>query len=180
MDNVLLKALSADPADRYPDVRSFLAAFGAVTVAPRVRSREPVHPDPRCPQCGTENQTGRFCRKCGARLQRSGLDEPIQITTINVGYVEMGEGVETHETVIAQPLAVATGELIDQFPEPPEVPRLDIASIWPTRDGQVLIAMPEPPPMPVIDWAEIAPAMPEVPTLGDVGAHAGQQESESA
>jgi hypothetical protein len=73
---------------------------------------------------------------------------------------------------------VATGELGELFPQPLEMPELDLGSMWPAvgegdqdkgeeapgLEAQPPIAMPEPPPMPVIDWAEIAPPMPEVPT----------------
>jgi serine/threonine protein kinase len=179
LDNVVVKALSANPADRYPDVKSFIAAFGAVSLAPRVQGRQPQRAELHCPQCGAEHQTGRFCRKCGGRLRGSGLNEPIQITTIDVGHVELGKGVKAHETIIAQPMPVATGELLDQFPTPPEVPRVDLSSIWPARDGQALMAMPEPPPMPVIDWAEIAPPMPKVPSIGDMGPPSEEDESGS-
>jgi hypothetical protein len=175
MDNVVVKALSANPADRYPDVKSFIAAFGAVTLAPRVQRRQLQRGDRRCPQCGAEHQTGRFCRKCGGRLKEGSLDDPIQITTIDVGHVEVGKGVETRETFIARPMAVATGELLDQFPTAPEVPKADLSSMWPATDVQTLLAMPEPPPMPVIDWAEIAPPMPEVPSMEDMGMRSKQE-----
>jgi hypothetical protein len=95
------------------------------------------------------------------------LDEPIQVTRVEVGEIEVGEGVEVHDTVIAQPMSVATGKLHDQFPEPLVMPKFDTTSLWPAMGGQPLIAMPEPPAMPVIDWAEIAPPMPEVPTIED-------------
>jgi hypothetical protein len=97
--------------------------------------------------------------------EQSLLDKPIQITRIDVGHIEVGKGIEVQETAIAQPMAVASGEVLDQFPEPLAMPTLDIANLWPTAEGEPLIAMPEPPPMPVIDWAEVAPAMPEVPTI---------------
>jgi hypothetical protein len=99
---------------------------------------------------------------------RSKLDEPIQITQVEVGRVEMGKGVELGEVDITRPLQVATGELSAQFPEPAEIPRLDIQELWPSLGDRPLIAMPEPPSMPVIDWAEIAPPMPEVPTIEDI------------
>lgn len=175
MDNVVVKALSANPADRYPDVKSFIAAFGAVTLAPRVQRRQLQRAALHCHQCGAEHQTGHFCRKCGSRLQESGLDEPIQITTIDVGHVEVGEGIEAHETIIARPMPVTTGELLDQFPEAPEVPRPDLSSMWSAGDVQALVAMPEPPPMPVIDWAEVSPSMPEVPSIEDLGIRSEQE-----
>lgn len=175
MDRVVVKALAPDPADRYPDVRSFMAAFGAVTLAPRVKKGPSDRAGVQCPQCGAEHQTSRYCRKCGTRLEGLDLEEPIQVTKVDVGRVKVGEGVEVHEMVIAQPMTVATGDLLEQFPEPMEVPRLDLASIWPTRDDQPLIAMPEPPAMPVIDWAEVAPPMPEVPSIDEPDTHAGQE-----
>ena len=211
MDNLVVKALAPDPAERYPDVKSFLAALGAVTLAPVVAKTKPAARGLRCPRCGTENQTGRFCRVCGARLPEpeavsptlpaawprsplaaaqeaaprtateaaprtateaavpplSRASEPIQITTIDVGTVEVGKGIEIEQMVIATPIEVATGELASMFPEPLAMPQVDISSLAPVAD-QALISMPEPPPMPVIDWAEIAPAMPEVPTIEDI------------
>jgi serine/threonine protein kinase len=175
MDKVVLRALATDPEDRYPDVKSFLAAFGSVTLAPRVKRRQSADGSTQCPQCGTKNQTGRFCRKCGQRLTEpasmravptdSKLDEPIQVTRIDVGSLEMGKGIELHETTIMQPLSVATGEVQNQFPDLLEMPKLDLAELWPTTGDEPLIAMPEPPVMPVIDWAEVAPPMPEVPSV---------------
>ena len=186
MDAVVTKALAQDPEDRYPDVKSFLAAFGSVTLAPMVK-RKAGRQGTRCPQCGAANQTGRFCRACGGRLDRrmttdrsraeqSQLDKPIQITKIDVGHIEVGKGIEVQETVIAQPMAVATGEVLDQFPEPLAMPTLDTASLWSTAEGDLLIAMPEPPLMPVIDWAEVAPPMPEVPTIEESGTPDSQAE----
>jgi len=249
MDNLVVKALAPNPAERYPDVKSFLAALGAVTLAPAVAKvpaqgvgkAKPAAAGQRCPRCGTENQTGRFCRTCGSRLPqpeavspsallapseaspgasaertppgpvttaqeevptpsinwpRSGAakaaprteavlkktgsepresaapppsraSEPILITTIDVGSVEVGKGVEMEQTVIAKPMEVATGELAAMFPEPLAMPQLDMSSLAPAAD-QTMISMPEPPPMPVIDWADIAPPMPEVPTIEDI------------
>jgi hypothetical protein len=65
-------------------------------------------------------------------------------------------------------MAVASGELAAQFPEPLEVPRLNLEDLWPATGAKPMIAMPEPPPMPVVDWAEIAPPMPEVPAIDDI------------
>jgi hypothetical protein len=183
MDQVVVKSLAPDPASRYPDVKTFLAALGAVSIVPGEEEELPVTPGGRCPRCGAENQSGRFCRKCGTRLgqparatpspplpARSGLDAPIQITRVEVGHVEVGKGVELGEVDITRPLQVATGELSAQFPEPAEIPRLDLQALWPSLGDEPLIAMPEPPAMPVIDWAEIAPPMPEVPTIEDIPA----------
>jgi serine/threonine protein kinase len=181
MDQVLVKALAPDPSDRYPDATSFLAALGAVTLAPAKEKSLPPADRGRCPRCGTEKQTGRFCRKCGLRLEppapkaspqpplkKSVLDEPIQVTTVEVGHVDVGKGVELTETKIAQPMPVASGDLAFEFPEPVEMPQLDMQSLWPSLGDEVAIAMPEPPAMPVIDWAEVAPPMPEVPTIESV------------
>jgi serine/threonine protein kinase len=179
MDRVVVKALAPDPTDRYPDVRSFLAALGSVTLAPLVKRPEPTEGKVRCPQCGAGDQTGRFCRKCGMRLKRpvvappplpgkSKLDEPIQITTIDVGRIEVGSGIEMQQTTIAQPMSVATGEGSGMFPEALPMPQAALEDLWPTMGDQDMIAMPEPPSMPVIDWAEIAPPMPEVPTIEDI------------
>jgi len=181
MDEVIVKALAPDPATRYPDAKSFLAAFGALTLIPARKAVPSVTWRGRCPHCGAENQAGHFCRKCGQRLpqpepaapaqprpKKSRLDEPIQITRVEVGRVEMGKGVERTETVIAQPMPVAGGELAVEFPAPLEMPQLDMQHLWPSSGDQPMIAMPEPPAMPVIDWAEVAPPMPEVPTKDQV------------
>jgi len=221
MDNVVVKALAPNPADRYPDVKSFLAALGAVTLAPAVTTpalqarawAKSPFAGQRCPHCGTENQTGRFCRTCGGRLPQPEAasptppaasppgpvaavqeaapstapalgktarepqepaapppfraSEPIQITTIDVGSVEVGKGIEIEQTLIATPMEVATGELASMFPEALAMPQIDMSSLAPAAD-QSLIDMPKPPPMPVIDWAGIAPPMPEVPTIEDI------------
>ena len=181
MDEVVAKALAPQPEDRYPDAGSFLTALGAVSLVPAVKKVRQPTPRVRCPQCGTQNQTGRFCRKCGTSLVQpvsapaapaSKLDEPIQITKVEVGRVEQGKGVELHETTIARPMTVATGELLDLFPEPLPMPQVDTQSVWASLGSSNVLTMPEPPDMPVIDWAEVAPPMPEVPTLeeGERGA----------
>jgi serine/threonine protein kinase len=184
MDQVVVKALDPNPANRYPDVRSFLAALGAVTLVPAREEVESEAPGNRCPRCGAENQTGRFCRRCGARLdQRSAsasappptpptaeskLEEPIQITSIDVGRLEVGSGVEVQETAIAQPLAVASETLSADFPDPLPMPEIGQQAMWPSVENRETLAMPEPPPMPVVDWAEIAPPMPQVPSVEDI------------
>lgn len=179
MDRVVVKALAPKPADRYPDVRSFVAALGAVTLAPAVKEAQPARAQTRCSQCGARGQTGRFCRKCGASLRQpvrvppptpaeSKLDEPIQVTTIDVGRIEVGAGVHLEQTTIAQPMHVATDEQAEMFPEPLPMPQVDLEDLGSGWGDQPLIAMPEPPAMPVIDWAEIAPPMPEVPAMEDI------------
>jgi serine/threonine protein kinase len=179
MDKVIVKALAPDPAARYPDVKAFLAAFGALALVPVEKEEASAASRGRCPHCGAENQTGRFCRKCGQPLpqpaaparppsKESKLDEPIQITKVEVGRLEIGKGVERTETVIAQPTTVASGELTVEFPAPLEMPQLDMQHLWPSLGDQPMIAMPEPPAMPVIDWAEVAPPMPEVPTMDQI------------
>jgi Protein kinase domain len=180
MDPVLVKALSPAPADRYPDVKAFLAAFGAVTLVSAKEQAAPVTPTLRCPRCGTENQTGRFCKKCGARLDqpkpaaapapspgRSVMDQPIQVTKVEVGRVEVGKGIELTETLIAQPAPVTSGEFAVEFPAPLEMPKLDMQQLWPSLGGEPMITMPEPPAMPIIDWAEVAPPVPKMPTADD-------------
>jgi len=182
MDAVVGRALASDPQERYPDTKSFLAALGAVALVPTVKP-QPSKSGTHCLECGAGRQTGRYCRKCGAHLKQveSILDEPIQITKIEVGRVEVGKGVEIHPAVISQPMTVATGELSELFPQPLEMPELDSTSLWPvvskegqdradqgpSGDTQAVITMPEPPAMPIIDWAEIAPPMPEVPVVED-------------
>jgi len=183
MDEVIVKALGPDPATRYPDAKSFLAAFGALVLVPAEKAEPSVTWRGRCPHCGAENQTGHFCRKCGQRLpqpepaarprprpKESKLDQPIQITRVEVGRVEIGKGVERTETVIAQPMTVASGELAVEFPAPLEMPQLDMQHLWPSLGDQPMIAMPEPAAMPVIDWADVAPPIPEVPTIDQVSA----------
>ncbi|MGD8903847.1 MAG: protein kinase [Anaerolineae bacterium] len=183
MDEVVVRALAADPADRYPDVKTFLTALGASTVVP-AKKPEQVASEDSCPQCGAENQTGRFCRKCGARLveprktgrsplpvqesalEEAVLDEPIQVTKVDIGRVHVGKGVESSETVIAQPTAVAGPDLDVEFPEPLDMPHLEVHK-WAATEQGPAIEMPEPPPIPDVDWAEIAPAMPEVPKIED-------------
>jgi hypothetical protein len=183
MDKAVVKALAPDPADRYPDVKTFLAALASTMLVPAADRAEAVAPDGRCPRCGAEKQRGRFCRKCGLRLvqpepdapsatslEESVLDEPIQVTKVEVTDFAMGSGVEITETVIAQPMPVASAELVGEFPEPLEMPKMDIQALWPSQGAQPMIALPDPPVMPVIDWAEIAPPMPEVPGIEDIPA----------
>lgn len=183
MDQVMIKALSPEPEDRYPDVQSFLAAFGAVTLVPAGQKAPAGPAGVTCPHCGTGNQTGRFCRKCGQRLVQpepaapsgpplggSVIDEPIQVTRIDVGRIQVGSGVEPQETVIAQPMMVATGDLDVEFPSPLEMPQLNLQDLWPEVGGQPLVAMPEPPEMPDIDWAEATLPIPEVAQFTDVSA----------
>jgi hypothetical protein len=183
MDEVVVKALARDPIDRYPDVKTFLTALGASTVVP-AQKPEAVASEGSCPNCGAENQTDRFCRKCGARLGRpqapapsqpvakksaleeAVLDEPIQVTRVDVGRVRMGKGIDVGETVIAQPMAVASPEMEAEFPELLPMPELDV-QWWSAIEHEPALTMPEPPPMPDIDWAEIAPVMPEVPKIED-------------
>jgi hypothetical protein len=98
------------------------------------------------------------------------LDEPIQVTQVDVQRFEVGKGVEMQATTIAKPRTVATGDLLDQFPEPLEMPTIDLVDLWSEASEASTIAMPEPPPMPAIDWAEIAPPMPEVPVIEDAPA----------
>ena len=190
MDDVVVRALAPNPADRYPDVKTFLTALGASTVVSPQQKEPEIESGATCPSCGAGSQKGRFCRKCGARLgqpptptqprtstpsqpapqtsalEESLLDEPIQITRVDVGRVHMGKGVELGETVIAQPTAVASAELEVEFPEPLTMPELDLQQ-WAGFEQDLAIAMPEPPEMPGIDWAEIAPPMPEVPVIED-------------
>jgi serine/threonine protein kinase len=192
MDRIVVKALAPDPADRYPDVKSFAAALGSVSLAAGRETAPPDRAGRPCPRCGAENQTGKFCRNCGTPLeprkarepraphrpdrremgpvspQKSVLDEPIQITHIDVGSIEVGKGIEVQETVIARPTSVASGEVAVSFPEQLPMPELDLHDLWPGSDSEPALAMPEPPPMPTVDWGEIAPPMPEVPTIEDI------------
>ena len=190
MDDVVLKALAPNALDRYPDVRTFMTALGASTVVPSEQRAVEIEAGARCPSCGAGKQTGRFCRKCGARLgkpqtpaqpeapapsefpfqesalEEAVLDEPIQVTKVDVGRVRVGKGIEVSKTVIAQPTAVASLDLEVEFPEPLTMPELDVQQ-WAAIEHEPAITMPEPPEMPGIDWAEIAPPMPEVPVIED-------------
>jgi hypothetical protein len=87
-----------------------------------------------------------------------------------VGHVDVGAGVEQQETIIAQPMMVASEELSVEFPAPLEMPQMNLQDLWPTMGDEPLITMPKPPEMPVIDWAEVAPPIPEVPSIGDIPA----------
>ena len=165
MDRIIVKALSPNPEDRYPSVGAFVAALGAVTLTTRRPGASAPPPGQRCPNCGAKGQTGRFCRKCGTRLpeRKSGppskLDEPIQITKIGVGKItEVGKGIEMQHTVIARPMTVATGEMLAEFPEPPEMPAIDPTALWAGLDN---LSMPEPLPFPSVDWSVEVPPMPE-------------------
>jgi hypothetical protein len=89
----------------------------------------------------------------------------IQITTIDVGSVEMGRGIETQDTTIVTPLAVATGELASLFPEPIAMPSIDTSSLSMSLGDQNMPEMPAPPPIPVIKWADMIPSLPAVPTI---------------
>ncbi len=181
MDNVVLKALSPEPADRYPDVKTFLAAFGAVKLLPAGQKAPSGSPGVDCPRCGTKDQRGRFCRKCGQRLEQpeampvpqasrpgSVLDEPIQVTSVEIGRIEVGSGVKQEETVIARPMKVAGSDLTVEFPSPLEMPRLDMQDLWPEMGDQPVLSMPDLPEMPTVDWAELVPPVPEVPSIHDV------------
>jgi len=185
MDDVVVRALDPNPADRYPDVKTFLTALGASTVVPAKEKTGVVASADRCPSCGTDKQTGRFCRKCGSRLgqpqtatppqlpfkesalEESLLDAPIQVTRVDVGRVRVGKGIQMGDTVIVHPTAVASSELDIEFPEPLAMPELAVQELWAAMEHDPAIAMPEPPDMPSIDWAEIAPPMPEVPVIKD-------------
>ena len=216
MDAVVVKALAPNPDERYPTVKEFVAALGAVTLLPALAKAAPAVPGAqaapaggqatpaaqgvRCPHCGAENQAGRFCRRCGTRLQ---ADPPkaqppvqtraakpqaarpqaaqsrvaalttkpvkaqgkIQITTIDVGKVEMGKGLETEAINIVTPLTVATGELATLFPEPVAMPAVDTSSLSMALGDASMPAMPEPPPIPQIKWADLVPPLSEVPTV---------------
>ena len=183
LDKVVVKALAPDPAGRYPDVKTFLAALASTTLVAAGERPQAVASEGRCPHCGAEKQRGRFCRKCRRRLaqkapaapptpslEESVLDEPIQVTKVEVTNFALGRGVELTDTAITQPMTVASQEMASEFPEPLEMPRMDLQALWPSQGDQPLIAMPDPPAMPVIDWAEIAPPMPEVPVISDTPA----------
>ncbi|MGD2039305.1 MAG: protein kinase [Anaerolineae bacterium] len=193
MDQIVLKGLARDPDDRYPDASAFLAALGSVMIKPLPPEIAKEEQGSRCPRCGATNQSGRFCRKCGLALDTSQakrpappvppppesiLDEPIQVTKIDVKDLdvgreavvplETGKGVEVQKTSFSEPMMVATGDMAAHFPEPLPMPHVDVPGEMPLIDVEAKLAMPKPPPMPTIDWAELAPEMPEVPTIEDI------------
>ena len=179
MDQVITKALSPDPNDRYPDVKTFLAALGSIALVPRQVPTQAAASAGTCSRCGATRQTGRFCRKCGAKLEKEAkpplqppssssiLDEPIQVTKVEVGKVKTGKGPEIKKISILQPLSVTSGEVAAQFPDPLEMPELGSQDLWEVVMSDSLITMPDALEMPVIDWAEAAPSMPDVPVFED-------------
>jgi len=179
MDKVIVKALAPDPVDRYPDAKMFLGVLGAISLVSEKDEAPPVSASERCSKCGAMNQSSRFCRKCGTRLDqpkaataprrpKSKLDEPIQVTKVEVGKVKVGKGVKVRPTVIARPMMVASGELLTEFPEPLEMPQVDREALMSEMGSQSIVAMPELPPMPIIDWAEVAPPVPMAPIIESV------------
>jgi hypothetical protein len=174
MDTVIVKALSQDPTGRYPDVRAFLAALGAVSLAPAVRPAESPTPAGVCPKCGTQNPAGRFCTKCGTLLPQPATTMPppgMAGTGASGQVVESGAsilptaGIEAGVPTLPQPTAVATGEMAALFPQPLPMPQVDLAGLWASLAGEIRSAMPEPVPMPVIDWVQVALLMPEGPAV---------------
>jgi hypothetical protein len=161
MDNVIGKALSQDPAGRYADARSFLAALGAVVLAPAVRAATKPAAPVVCPKCGTRNAAGRYCTKCGTSLPQPAEAAAEQVAGPRQPVVAPA-GIEGVAAATAWPAAVS-GEMTARFPEPLPMPQIDLEGLWDTLAGEIRSAMPEPLPMPVIDWAQVAPTMPEMP-----------------
>jgi hypothetical protein len=147
----------------------FCRKCGAQLVQPAAAAPERRQPAATVPEQRRPAGTGPERRAAPPRAE-SKLDEPIQITRIEVGQVEVGKGVELRETIIAQPMPVAAGAISADFPEPLPMPQLKVTAsgLFAADVDQPPIVMPAPPPMPVIDWAEIAPPMPEVPTIEDI------------
>jgi len=154
LNQVVVKALAPNPADRYPDAKSFLAALGAVVLHPDTARAEAVNSSGHCPKCGTGNQTGRFCRKCGAQL-------PPPPTVPPPPAVQPSEGKPIQGTQMAS-----------LFPEPLPMPQIDLDNLWATLATQTKIAMPVPPPMPVIDWEQVVLTMPRMPATEEPGSPA--------
>ncbi len=166
MDQVAAKALAPDPANRYPDVKSFLAALSAVSLVPVLEQAQTVTPEGSCPKCGARNQTGRFCRKCGTRLKQpeklaEGAKEktPAQQAAEAFEAAAPAPGVGAAPTPVSQ---VAPGAFTSAFPEPLPMPQVDLQGVWQSLATQVKVSMPEPLPMPVIDWGSMVPK-PEMP-----------------
>lgn len=193
MDEVLARALDPDPTRRHPNVKVLVADLGSVSLVPPGQREASEETGGRCPNCGAEGQQDNFCRKCGTplrspkvtartrpydshdadddrplRVEDVVLDEPIQITRVDVGHVPVRHDVIVNDTAISQPMMVATGEQSDLFPEPLPMPQMETEDLWPILGDRPIIAMPEPPEMPSIDWAELAPPMPEVPKIEDI------------
>jgi hypothetical protein len=103
-------------------------------------------------------------------VEESVLDEPIQISKVEVTGFSVGSGVELTRTDFAKPMPVASDDLTGDFPAPLEMPPIDIQVLQPSLGDQPMISMPELPTMPIIDWAEVAPPMPKVPTIEDIPA----------
>jgi serine/threonine protein kinase len=149
---------------------------GAQLEQPAARTSERRRPEPPAVKAPGPSQPalrpppGVPQRRRPPPRAESKLDEPIQITTIDVGHVDIGTGVELQKTVIAQPMSVASSEISAEFPAPLPMPELKVSAsgLFAADFDQPPVAMPEPPEMPVIDWAEVAPRMPEVPTIEDV------------
>jgi hypothetical protein len=159
MDPVISKALSRDPAARYPNVRSFLAALGAVALAPAIRAVARAAEPRVCPSCGTRNAAGSFCTRCGAPLSPPAGAEP----AAGAGEPALARAVIEVAPAVTASVAVASGEMAALFPAPLPMPQVDLAGLWAGLGDQIRSAMPEPLPMPAIDWAEVAPPAPEIP-----------------
>lgn len=187
MDRIIVKALAPNPAERFPDVKSFLLALGAVTLIPAQAKMQALSATRRCPKCGTHNQAGRFCRKCGTPL---GLPAPaaeaagVQPSTGpasrpadgTAGSIQSDRGIPGEETVLAKPATILAVDSAIPFPDPLPMPQVHLEELWAELAREVQGAMPKPPPMPVIDWAEAAPAVPQAQTIetGNKTPSAGQ------
>jgi serine/threonine protein kinase len=173
MDRVVTRALAQNPADRYPDVKAFLVALGAVTLLPNQGKVQPITETGRCPQCGALNPTGRFCRKCGTALvqlppaaappaQPPGRGEPLVVTPVQMRAAQIVTGSESGEVKLTMPPAAPAPESTALFPEPLPMPQVNLKDLWVELSSQIELAKPELPSMPVIDWAMEAPSMPQV------------------
>ena len=178
MDDVVVRALDPNPADRYPDVRTFLTALSASSVVPSEQRATEIESGARCPSCGAGKQTGRFCRKCGTRLGRPSTPAPSQPSTP-----------ATPRTSTPSPLPFKESALEESvLDEPIQVTKVDVGRVHigkgidmsetviarPTAvaSHDLEVEFPEPLAMPELgfqQWADFehepAIAMPEPPEM---------------
>jgi hypothetical protein len=191
LDAVLARALAENPEARYASVGDFLQALQSAAVRPG-REPEAAQAGVRCPNCGTPNQTGHYCRSCGTQLgsarrpkaraaqdtkrPASKLDEPIQQTRIDIGSgARVLQPIQVTRTRFESPIAVADAEISEDFPEPLPMPRLELEDMWPETSGQPPIVMPKFLPMPDVSWDTLVPPLPEVPKPEDVETFADEE-----
>ena len=75
-------------------------------------------------------------------MEESVLDEPIQVSKVEVTGFTVGSGVELTHTDFAKPMPVASDALTGDFPAPLEMPPIDIQVLQPSLGDQPMISMP--------------------------------------